>query len=173
MRPIDAERIQRGDPLATVDAVVAILDALNDLALKVDALIPRWVDVTYDATDFTTNDGTTWTVSSADAVAFAYTLSGHTLAIRFVLNDTSLSAGTAVSLKIRLPRGLKAAGATTSAALYLIDNGAAAVVGAMSVTAGGTDLLLQKIAGAAWAAAANTTSVHGEVILQILPPSGS
>lgn len=64
----------------------------------------HWIAVAYNAANFGSGGGVTWTVDAADVVSNAYTLVGRTMTWNLILNTTTL-AGAGNQLRVVLPGG--------------------------------------------------------------------
>lgn len=130
----------------------------------------EWIAVTYASGNFTSDNGTTWTVDSADQVGFQYTLIGKTMIISFTLNATSVSAGAPNRLLVKIPGGFTAAHQFTTAA-RVFDNGTERY-GILDCNAAATVFRIQPVnlstgAVTTYAASTNNTSVQGTMTIEV------
>lgn len=122
-----------------------------------------WIQVPYNAGDFTTPTGA-WTVDSGDVGTFAYLLIGKALSVDFFLSATSVSLATA-SLKIKIPGGFTANKAKRQIE-SMIDAGTG-VVGFAQVGAAGTTIdCFKDITAANWSIATNATYILGGITFE-------
>jgi hypothetical protein len=63
----------------------------------------HWIDVPFNAANFTGTAGMTWTVASGDVYANRYTLIGHTLIWQFQLNASTIGGTVSPYLTITTP----------------------------------------------------------------------
>lgn len=179
IRTIDDDRIRAGDPLATADAIKALVSGLLDLQNTVAGRSVAWRVVDYDATDFTATGGT-WTVQAADVVDYKVArLAADVLAVQFHFKLTSTGVGVTSPLLIRLPRGFVIhPTASQLGPLAYEDNGGATAMGivvADGASAFPTQLQLLRLPlPTNWTASAtNTTLVRGAIVLQLAPVAGN
>lgn len=128
-----------------------------------------WIPVIYDSANFFTSDGgVTWTVDSADQVAFAYMKIRKTMFVKFTLNTTSVS-GAVSSLRIKIPAGgisKTGGGNPTGLAFRANDNGTESA-GFSNTNAGQNFINLFKGSFTSWVASVNNTTVQGIAMFEI------
>jgi hypothetical protein len=120
-------------------------------------------NVPYLAGNFTASAGA-WTVAEADIITYASNRLGRMMVVAFELTATTVTA-TPGELRIDLP-GDAIAQRQISTLCYLSDNGTPAV-GRATVTDGGTYIVISRLDAANFAAAADTTDVRGEILLEV------
>lgn len=69
------------------------------------APVGEWVDVPYDAANFTADGGTTplWTVDESDVLCFRYSLLGKIVLIQVTIGTSSVSGSGPTELRIQMP----------------------------------------------------------------------
>lgn len=134
---------------------------------KIAEKADQWVDVTYDAANFTASAGN-WTVDSGDVETLAYHLDGNKMTVSFQITTTDVSAAP-VSLRITIPNSRTAARTMRNALAAAVDAGTNVNTGFCKVTAGGTVIdIFKDAAGTAWTlTAADNTSVYGEITFMV------
>jgi hypothetical protein len=128
------------------------------------AVVGEMDAVPFVAGDFTADAGT-WTVEEADC-AYAFFRIGRMVTLGIELVDTTVAGGPS-ELRILLPEGFIAARVMTTPVL-VHDNGTPAM-GLATTTDGGTQLLITRLDGAAFAAATDATDVRGTVTIEVDP----
>jgi hypothetical protein len=128
--------------------------AIKDVILDpVDAAIGGiWIDVPYQAADFTTSGGGSWTTYAP--TTWAYSLSNKTLVIALYGISWAIG-GTPISLNVRIPGGYVPARTTGGA--FTMAHGAGAGTG-WWVTENNQVKLYRDILGTPWAAGTNHLS---------------
>ena len=126
----------------------------------------QWIDVEYDAGNFTASGGTTpsWTVDEADQVTFCYQIDGNKMTVAFQFHTTTTS-GSPTTLSVGIPAGRTAARAIRNAISVI--GGSGYQLGAAQVTAGGTTIDFLRLPITAWAGGANGTFVIGEISFMV------
>jgi hypothetical protein len=125
----------------------------------------QWIDVTYDAGNFTTDAGT-WTVDGADQVTYCYHIDGNKMTVSFEIHQTDVGAGP-TQLRIAVPAG-RVIARTTRNVMQYIDAGAAAAFGVVVAPAGTTYLQCFNAAIGAWTnTAADNTYVLGQITFMV------
>lgn len=126
----------------------------------------EWIQVAYDAGNFSSVGGGTWTVGSGDQLAFMYTLIGKTMLLIVSLDATSIS-GTVTRAVITIPGGYVSNKVAWFSA-YLYDNSSAVFATAGGrCFAGGTTIHIQKSDDSAWAASANNTYIRFNAAFEV------
>jgi hypothetical protein len=125
----------------------------------------EWVDVAYNATDFTASTGT-WTVDAGDLLTFAYRLDGRMLTVIMTAALTSVSA-TPDRLIFKVP-GTFTIQRVNRGGFTLSDNGAP-TIGTFSMAVSGTQVLLFHDANGAtnYAPATNNTYIYFSGVIAI------
>lgn len=118
----------------------------------------EWIDVPYNAANFTGNGTMTWTVDAADVSNFRYMLIGKTLFVDGIFNTTSVTAPLNTMLKVKIPGGYIAA-KPNRATNQATDSGVI-TTSQVRVDAGNTTIDIQRQDAANWTAAVNTTAVR-------------
>lgn len=126
-----------------------------------------WITPAFVAGTYTGVGGGTWTLAAGDVTTQAYRLVGRTVHVMWVLVTTTV-AGVVGDLSIGNAAwgGFTAAKAENGVHSYS-DNGGAEVIGSVRVAAAGAALLLDRIAGANWTAAVDTTSSKGQMCVEV------
>jgi hypothetical protein len=126
-----------------------------------------WVNVPYNAGDFSTAGGGAWTVAAGNYVAYRYSLVGHTVILSFNFQNTTIAGTAGISLQVKLPAYL---GVTFTPAAQManccivVPQGVAGLAGYSIVTAGGGLLLIRRPDNAAWPAGA--AHMYGEILYE-------
>lgn len=125
-----------------------------------------WVDVPFDAGDFTGSGSMTWTVEEADISTFAWVRSGKTMTVTFFLNATTVAGTPDTSLQILIPDGRVGDGAhantvfakdaDTTVAAWCFVGDASTVIDCRLLGVGPT-----------WTADPNDTQLRGQVTFRI------
>lgn len=126
-----------------------------------------WIDIPFDAANFTASAGT-WTLTSGDQIVLRYKIDENTFYLNFFLTTTSVSNLGAL-LRITLPNGYTVnASAGTFQYHRAVDNGGVAVLALAAVAGGGTFIeLYATIAATGFTIAANTTQVVGLITIEL------
>lgn len=137
-------------------------DGTWHIILKAD----QWVDVAYNASDYTTDSAAVWTVDGADIATLMYQIDGNKMIVAFEILSSDLSAGTQ-QLRIPIPAG-RVSAREVQIPIRVLDAGVAGI-GFARVTAGGTTIDFFKDAAAAnWTATAgDNTYVIGEIAFMV------
>jgi len=127
-------------------------DKIKTVLLDPIDAIGQWVDVPFDAANFTASSGT-WTVTAGNQQVFRYAiLNAKTAALAIVITASSVSAST-VRIKITLPAAIQ--GHASSYYLPTFFN-ATGVTGAGLTTHANTYLdCLRDVSGTPWPAGGN------------------
>lgn len=128
----------------------------------------EWVTVPITSTTFgTVNNITSWTVPSV--LRLAYTMVGKTMTLAFYLTGTSVAAGTAQFLTIRVPGGYVSA-ALTFAPIVVFNNGVRAVgyAGVNPPSSVDSNFVYLEAGGVNWSASAGATIVAGEISFEVV-----
>ena len=129
-----------------------------------------WIEVPYNAGNFTGNTGT-WTVDLADQIAFKYKITRLSMKIQFNFQFTDVQ-NTGDFLRATIPGGYTIGGTGTITGLIRsADAGAATVMGFSRATAGTTYIEFRSsLSGAGYTATTgDNTAVIGEVEFEIQP----
>lgn len=121
-----------------------------------------WADIAHDGGNFTGSGTITWTVEAGDQTTLAYTRIGTTLIVAFEIVGSTVS-GTGSELRIALPLSLTGAKAVITPC-YIIDNNTR-TTGWAGVGSGSSYIAISRTDNANFAAATNTTSVYGTIII--------
>lgn len=124
----------------------------------------EWIDVAFNAADYTGSGTLVWTVQSGDITALAYTLVGKTMTVAFSI-DTSSVIGTGMTLIIPIPGGFTSA-RTVEVAIHILDN-LVRTTGYAFVSAGTTTISFRRTNEANFAASADGTYIRGEIAFPI------
>ena len=81
---------------------------------------PVWVDLPFNATDFTANPPMTWTVAVGNVTAFAYAITGKVVVLTLNLTSTTLGGTASTLLFVALPPAIRPGplGATNVARVF-------------------------------------------------------
>jgi len=124
-----------------------------------------WIDVAYNAANFTTNSAAAWTVTAVEQVTLAYTLIGKTMILSFYLQQTGLGSPAPTELRIKIPGNYLADKAQRPAVLQFFD--LTWTSGVIATVAGGNYIGLQKIAGGTWSAGSANLWVIGQIAIPL------
>jgi hypothetical protein len=72
-------------------------------------LPPSWIDLPYNAANFTAAPGMTWTVAAGNVFVYAYMLEGKKLTLTALITNTTIGGTAAADLRVALPPGLTVA----------------------------------------------------------------
>lgn len=126
-----------------------------------------WTTPAFDAGDFTASDAMTWGVDAGDITAYSWELTGKRMTVSFRIGATDVGGVASTFLQLKIPNGKVSADEAYNL-YYIIDAGAAPVVGRAAVTAGGTTIQLWRLDGAAWTiTAADNTTVMGQITFEV------
>src|SRR6185437_14338320 len=118
----------------------------------------QWVDVAYNAANFTASAGN-WTVDSADVETLCYHIDGNKMTVAYSIQNTDVSAAP-VSLRIVIPDGRVAARTIRAAIAVIVDAGVNVNTGFARVVAGGTVIeLFKDVAATAWTTTAGDNTL--------------
>ena len=143
----------------TLSATGAFTESNNATA------IGYWTTPAFSAGDFTGNSSMTWTVAAGDVATHAYTITGKTMTVNFVLNGTTVGGTPNFALQMAIPAS-KTATKAVQVPAYMIDNGTRGL-GFASVAAGGTQISIIKSDASNWAASTDATYVYGSITFEI------
>lgn len=125
------------------------------------------VDIPFDAGAFTTNGTMTWTVLSAQQLAYWYTILSPGLAtVSFRFGGTTLGVAGNTECRVTLPNGwvIGPSGRSSSSPIYVIEPTVGVQTGIVDVNIGNTYLTFKKESQAAWTTGAGLT-ITGQVTL--------
>lgn len=132
-----------------------------------------WADVaTGVGANFTSDTGSTWTVTAGSQITYAYALWGHTMNVQFQLDSTNvtsnLGSAAPAELWLKIP-GSKVCARKQSQTVEVINAGGASAVGKVYCNATDTVLRFQStIGGGTWShTAGNNTFVRGQINISI------
>lgn len=119
-----------------------------------------YINVAFNAGDFTANGAMTWTVQAGDVGAFKYLLQGKTLTVVYLISTTTVGGTPNTSLLVAIPNGFSASGVQ-----FLLsdssDNGGGATV-SLSLVAGGAQIFnfYGMSSTLNWSLATNATAIN-------------
>lgn len=111
-----------------------------------------WVDVAFNAGNFTTTGGGTWTVASGDQAMYAYREAGKLMTLNVNLSTTTI-AGAPTELNIAIPNGGSVRSGTDLAIPIILLSGGVWTANTTwaRIVSGGTTVRIQKFDGSAFA----------------------
>ncbi len=124
-----------------------------------------WTTPAFNAANFTASGSMTWTVAEADVSTFAYIIMGKIMTILFDILTSSVGGEANTALLITIPGGVTPTKRVTNA-VYISDNGTKSI-GRCVIAASGSVITIYKADGSAFGAATDTTSVEGQITLEI------
>jgi hypothetical protein len=130
------------------------------------SVLGAWTTPAFDAANFTGNASMTWTVASGDVTTYAYTITGKTMTVAFSIATTTVGGTPDNTLQIKIPAGKTATKGMQNAAALIIDSGTR-TTGRVFVAAAATVIGISRTDDAAYTAAADTTTVQGEITFEI------
>lgn len=130
--------------------------------------IGDWIDVAFAATNFTGSASMTWTVTSAQQVAFSYLKLGTTIYLNYWIEGAALGGTASASLRLKLPENVRIA-QYASAPFYAVNG--AATTGRATATPGDRFITLFKTDNTNWSLA-STVTVQGQIALEVSDSSG-
>lgn len=158
-----------------VSGTISLAAGLGRVELQYDGTTSRWrvtaheqgapITPAYNAGDFTASGSMTWTVDSADVVAYCYTLRGSELFVNILIGASSVGGTLSNTLHIALPGGFTCA-QFVRVASFFNDNGVQQG-GRMDVAVGESIIRTVKLAGANLAASTNATAVAGQIVVPV------
>lgn len=162
--------IEGNDCIKTIDTDTAdrisgaVLLGTNIVSATTVSANP-WQTPTFAAGDFTANGSMTWTVEAGDAVTYAWRQDGKTMTVLVTLATTTVGGTLNSQLLVKVP-GSRVAAKRTINPCFILDNN---VRGSayLEVTAGGTNIIVQRVDGANYTASANQTSVFGQITFEV------
>ena len=80
---------------------------------KLGADVGAWVEIPFDAGNFTSSGTMTWTVEAGDVFAHRYLRLNKLLILQFVSSNTTVGGTPSTELRVALPPGIVAVGSTT------------------------------------------------------------
>jgi hypothetical protein len=111
----------------------------------------------------------TWTVGSGDVLTYAYHVIGKIMTVMFRIGSSTIGGAVNTQLLIAIPDSRVATKYTINPCVAS-DNGAANEIAYVDVIATGTKLRIFRLTGANWTAAADTTTVMGQISFEIDTP---
>ena len=129
----------------------------------------RWIDIPFNAGNFTGNGSMTWTVAEADVKYLKSVTLGKLCVVAFDIVTTTVGGTPSNILRMDIP--LTAAGDSSLAfinPLWRIDDGTSGL-GVMSLTGGTSriNFFVDGTTATAWSTATDTTRVSGQIIFEI------
>ena len=127
----------------------------------------NWIEMPFTASDYTTDNGTAWTVAISNIQVARYMLIGATLFLNLRIINTTLAAGAPSALRLQLPNNFTVASDALSL-VRLTDNGAFSA-GYCQVTQPSLKNRLQfiRIDSSVFTASAGATGVEGLIIVEL------
>lgn len=125
-----------------------------------------WIDIPFNALDFTLSGGGTWTVDAPDVTSYAYCIEGSNIKVSWYIGSTTVATAACQALQIQLPNGY-------TAVRYILmpcviqDNGGATLIGYCQSVAAGSLIQIFRPDSAAWAVSADNTGTWGELIAEL------
>jgi len=165
---VDTDLLLAATDIGTTPVSKKITVANARAALVGTTTVPGiWQNVPYVAGNYFAAGGTTptWTVDSGDQQTYAYTQIGKTVMLSLAVATSSVGGSGPTSLRVTLPAGILPA--RLFLVLCRIQEGATDVVGRMYVFTGQNWIYIEKLTGAAFAAATNTTLVQGSITFEM------
>lgn len=142
-------------------------------SLLADSSRTAWIDVVFDAGNFTGEDLMVWTVEEVDVITHRYkVIGGNMLLLTWHITDTTVSGTLNNQLNIALPIGYVADGQSESVAISTQPRAGPVIVeDTFRVTADGSILQLQAELSDTWQASTNATRVQGQAFIPVTPVS--
>jgi hypothetical protein len=109
----------------------------------------HWMDVPYNAANFTVVPSGTWTVPSGSISTYAYCLIGKTMVLAFYAVNTTVS-GSPTQLRVSIPAGMTATREFRTAAIF--NDAGTDTTGILGISAGATSVYVGKLQTAAFIA---------------------
>lgn len=127
-----------------------------------------WIREAFNAANYTTNNGATWTLQSTDEFERSYRLAGRTLYVDMVILNSSVSAGSPTALHTVIPGGFQVT-RYSQMSLGILDNGTS-LIGFMIVSLGAPTLIefFHTNSATPWVASTNSTQVAGTAAFEVL-----
>lgn len=132
----------------------------DNLQYLYDRGIGAWVDVPYNAGNFTSDTGT-WTVAAGDHATFKYSIFGKMMWVQFHLVFTSLS-GAGVALQIAIPGGV-----TTVNDEVGVGHAQGTTTEFCVVVVVGTVLQIMRAGSTTWPDSVNLQTIRGQIWFEI------
>ena len=127
--------------------------------------IGEWINVTYAGGNFTASAGS-WTVASGDQIGYRYRLTGKTMHLQAVLNNTDVTNAGGALLKLAIPGGFSAHGVVVSLILVK-DNGTYKTGQAYAPDTATVVTLYADVTGNVFAQSTATTDVFVDIEIEI------
>lgn len=125
-----------------------------------------WASVPFSASNFSGGDTMTWTVEAGDVVDFSYSMSGTTMTVAFVINDSVVGGTSARDLLIKIPGGRSAARVTCNAVFGADPSYYGAV---FAFTNAGSQYIQIRKLGSTDNWAAGSTFTYGQISFEVTP----
>jgi len=78
----------------------------QELYGQIDAFVGPWIDVAFNAANFTASSGGTWTVTAPSVGRYSYAIVGTTLLVQVYITGTTIG-GSPSSINLQLPAAIK------------------------------------------------------------------
>jgi hypothetical protein len=124
----------------------------------------EWVDIPFNAANFTTSGGGTWTTVAQ--VAYRYTVIGKTVFLSFNFQNCTITGTPGISLQAKLPAAITPVSQVANPCT-VSPHGLPGTTGYSIVTAGGTNLLIRRADNSNWPAGASGTHMYGQITFDI------
>jgi len=125
------------------------------------AAMGEWTNIPFNAADFSTSGGLTWTVAAGNLVAWRYMLMGRTCFLHCDIANTTLT-GAGQQLIVKLPFA-----ATVGSILPCWVQNAAGVIGVASIAGASMTFFKDPAFGSTWVAGAGNVRVQAMMIYSI------
>jgi hypothetical protein len=140
------------DIAALQAAVTALQVTVAALVVSVDDILGDWTQIPFAAGDFTTSNGTAWTVIGANVFQARYKASGKTVTLALIVIGSTLAAGSPQELRFALPAGIVPATPFNQAGWG--NDGGGTTMCLLQVDSGGNVRIFKETLGT-WVAGAN------------------
>lgn len=137
----------------------------TDGAGQLSFAVPIWVDVPFNAGDFTALGAQTWTVEAGDVTTFKYIVSGKTMTIVFNIVTSSVGGTPANQLLITIPGSFVSTNETWNP--YSVFDGVGKIGIAVVGASGTTIILFPDAVQSNWSGSTNTTITRGQITFEI------
>lgn len=144
-----------------------------DLASEVTGLLPTdevdeaWVDIPFDAGDFTGDGTITWTVASGDVTDFSYQILNRRTTVLNIRVENTTVAGTGQQLIIEVPAAIVPV--KDIALIALVADAGSLESGFLSMSAGSPFISFFRPGTANWSASTDQSSVYTVLVYEITP----
>jgi hypothetical protein len=127
-----------------------------------------WIAQTFAAGDYTGNNAMTWTVASGDVTMRSYMLRGRTVTDAYRILTSTVGGTPSTLLLLAPPNGYTLPATFVARDTVIISDNGSQSVGRMIATGANDRISVSAtLAGAAWSAATDTTSVEGTAIYEV------